>query len=57
MGKLINCFFFSPPPPKFSEGVAGDPSRDPTKTFTYDFSYDSGGSGFATQEKVELAVL
>ncbi|XP_077460610.1 kinesin-like protein KIF16B [Stigmatopora argus] len=39
-------------PKVFSEG---DPGRDSTKTFTYDFSYDSGDSGssaFVTQEKV-----
>ncbi|XP_051939893.1 kinesin-like protein KIF16B isoform X2 [Hippocampus zosterae] len=40
--------------PKLSEGAAGDPGRDPAKTFTYDFAYDSGGSGLATQEKVFL---
>ncbi|XP_061685494.1 kinesin-like protein KIF16B isoform X2 [Syngnathoides biaculeatus] len=41
--------------PKLSEGMAGDPTRDSAKTFTYDFSYDSAdsrSSGFVTQEMV-----
>ncbi|XP_061535285.1 kinesin-like protein KIF16B isoform X2 [Phycodurus eques] len=41
--------------PKRSEGIAGELMRDSTKTFTYDFSYDSAdsrSSSFVTQEKV-----
>ncbi|XP_061627068.1 kinesin-like protein KIF16B isoform X2 [Phyllopteryx taeniolatus] len=41
--------------PKLSEGIAGELMRDSTKTFTYDFSYDSAdsrSSSFVTQEKV-----
>uniref|UniRef100_A0AAQ5ZD04 Kinesin-like protein KIF16B n=1 Tax=Amphiprion ocellaris TaxID=80972 RepID=A0AAQ5ZD04_AMPOC len=37
------------------DGVAGDVTRDRTKTFTYDFSYDSTdckSSAFVSQEKV-----
>lgn len=40
---------------KLSDGVAGDSIRDKTKTFTYDFSYDSSdcsSSSFVSQEKV-----
>lgn len=39
------------------DGVTGDSVRDRTKTFTYDFSYDSGdhtSAGFVSQEKVRL---
>lgn len=37
------------------DGIAGDSIRDRVKTFTYDFSYDSGdskSSTFVSQEKV-----
>ncbi|CAN9510051.1 unnamed protein product [Ophioblennius macclurei] len=40
---------------KIPDGVTGDSVRDRTKTFTYDFSYDSmdcKGSTFVSQEKV-----
>ncbi|XP_047659227.1 kinesin-like protein KIF16B isoform X1 [Tachysurus fulvidraco] len=40
---------------KIPDGVTGDSVRERTKTFTYDFSYDSGdrkGTGFVSQEKV-----
>ncbi|XP_065816590.1 kinesin-like protein KIF16B isoform X3 [Labrus bergylta] len=40
---------------KLPEGIAGDSTRDRTKTFTYDFSYDSTdgkSSTFVSQEKV-----
>ncbi|XP_071361634.1 kinesin-like protein KIF16B isoform X3 [Trachinotus anak] len=40
---------------KIPDGVAGDSMRDRTKTFTYDFSYDSTdckSSAFVSQEKV-----
>ncbi|KAF7216605.1 kinesin-like protein KIF16B isoform X2 [Nothobranchius furzeri] len=40
---------------KIPEGVIGDSMRERTKTFTYDFSYDSAdcvSSTFASQEKV-----
>ncbi|XP_040891305.1 kinesin-like protein KIF16B isoform X3 [Toxotes jaculatrix] len=40
---------------KIPDGVAGDVMRDRTKTFTYDFSYDSTdgkSSAFVSQEKV-----
>ncbi|XP_060945283.1 kinesin-like protein KIF16B [Limanda limanda] len=40
---------------KIPDGVTGDPMRDRTKTFTYDFSYDSTdceSSTFVSQEKV-----
>ncbi|KAG7231822.1 hypothetical protein INR49_010285 [Caranx melampygus] len=40
---------------KLPDGVAGDSTRDRTKTFTYDFSYDSTdckSSSFVSQEKV-----
>lgn len=40
---------------KIPEGIAGDSTRDRTKTFTYDFSYDSmdcKSSTFVSQEKV-----
>ncbi|XP_040001579.1 kinesin-like protein KIF16B isoform X3 [Xiphias gladius] len=40
---------------KIPDGVAGDSMRDRTKTFTYDFSYDSAdckSSTFVSQEKV-----
>ncbi|XP_062243343.1 kinesin-like protein KIF16B isoform X1 [Platichthys flesus] len=40
---------------KIPDGVSGDPMRDRTKTFTYDFSYDSTdceSSTFVSQEKV-----
>uniref|UniRef100_A0A8C9ZW96 Kinesin-like protein KIF16B n=1 Tax=Sander lucioperca TaxID=283035 RepID=A0A8C9ZW96_SANLU len=41
--------------PKTPEGIAGDLTRERTKTFTYDFSYDSTdckSSTFVSQEKV-----
>lgn len=37
------------------DGIAGDSVRERTKTFTYDFSYDSmdsKSSAFVSQEKV-----
>ncbi|XP_044198196.1 kinesin-like protein KIF16B isoform X2 [Thunnus albacares] len=40
---------------KIPDGIAGDSMRDRTKTFTYDFSYDSSdckSSSFVSQEKV-----
>ncbi|XP_041958527.1 kinesin-like protein KIF16B isoform X2 [Alosa sapidissima] len=40
---------------KMSDGVTGDSLRERTKTFTYDFSYDSGdckSTNFVSQEKV-----
>ncbi|KAM9363279.1 kinesin-like protein KIF16B [Symphorus nematophorus] len=40
---------------KIPDGIAGDSTRDRTKTFTYDFSYDSTdckSSTFVSQEKV-----
>ncbi|XP_029312479.1 kinesin-like protein KIF16B isoform X3 [Cottoperca gobio] len=40
---------------KIPDGIAGDVTRDRTKTFTYDFSYDSTdckSSTFVSQEKV-----
>ncbi|XP_049428428.1 kinesin-like protein KIF16B isoform X1 [Epinephelus fuscoguttatus] len=40
---------------KIPDGIAGDSTRDRTKTFTYDFSYDSTdckNSTFVSQEKV-----
>ncbi|KAI3353595.1 hypothetical protein L3Q82_020118, partial [Scortum barcoo] len=40
---------------KLPDGIAGDSMRDRTKTFTYDFSYDSTdckSSTFVSQEKV-----
>ncbi|KAF4075373.1 hypothetical protein AMELA_G00233910 [Ameiurus melas] len=40
---------------KIPDGVTGDSVRERTKTFTYDFSYDSGdrsSTGFVSQEKV-----
>uniref|UniRef100_A0A671VUP8 Kinesin-like protein KIF16B n=1 Tax=Sparus aurata TaxID=8175 RepID=A0A671VUP8_SPAAU len=40
---------------KLPEGIAGESTRDRTKTFTYDFSYDSmdcKSSAFVSQEKV-----
>ncbi|XP_018540354.1 kinesin-like protein KIF16B isoform X4 [Lates calcarifer] len=40
---------------KIPDGIAGDSMRDRTKTFTYDFSYDSSdckSSTFVSQEKV-----
>ncbi|XP_056228634.1 kinesin-like protein KIF16B isoform X1 [Seriola aureovittata] len=40
---------------KIPDGVAGDTTRDRTKTFTYDFSYDSTdckSSAFVSQERV-----
>ncbi|XP_076003874.1 kinesin-like protein KIF16B isoform X2 [Genypterus blacodes] len=40
---------------KIPDGVTGDSVRERTKTFTYDFSYnstDSKSSGFVSQEKV-----
>uniref|UniRef100_A0A672I563 Kinesin-like protein KIF16B n=1 Tax=Salarias fasciatus TaxID=181472 RepID=A0A672I563_SALFA len=40
---------------KIPDGITGDSVRDRTKTFTYDFSYDSmdcKGSTFVSQEKV-----
>ncbi|XP_075319385.1 kinesin-like protein KIF16B isoform X4 [Odontesthes bonariensis] len=40
---------------KIADGVAGDSTRDRTKTFTYDFSYDSSdckSAAFISQEKV-----
>ncbi|XP_076851308.1 kinesin-like protein KIF16B isoform X3 [Brachyhypopomus gauderio] len=40
---------------KIPDGMTGDSMREKTKTFTYDFSYDSGdhtASGFVSQEKV-----
>ncbi|KAM8772102.1 kinesin-like protein KIF16B isoform 3-T3 [Acanthopagrus schlegelii] len=40
---------------KLPEGIAGESTRDRTKTFTYDFSYDSmdsKSSTFVSQEKV-----
>ncbi|XP_045902610.1 kinesin-like protein KIF16B isoform X2 [Micropterus dolomieu] len=40
---------------KIPDGIAGDSMRDRTKTFTYDFSYDSmdcKSSTFVSQEKV-----
>ncbi|XP_058236397.1 kinesin-like protein KIF16B isoform X1 [Hemibagrus wyckioides] len=40
---------------KIPDGVTGDSVRERTKTFTYDFSYDSGdrtGTSFVSQEKV-----
>ncbi|XP_073346358.1 kinesin-like protein KIF16B isoform X5 [Pagrus major] len=40
---------------KLPEGIAGESTRDRTKTFTYDFSYDSTdckSSTFVSQEKV-----
>ncbi|XP_062294034.1 kinesin-like protein KIF16B [Scomber scombrus] len=40
---------------KLPEGIAGDTTRDRTKTFTYDYSYDSSdckNSTFVSQEKV-----
>ncbi|XP_072240125.1 kinesin-like protein KIF16B isoform X3 [Leuresthes tenuis] len=40
---------------KVADGVAGDSMRDRTKTFTYDFSYDSSdckSAAFISQEKV-----
>lgn len=42
--------------PKLPDGIAGDSTRDRTKTFTYDFSYDSTdckSSSFVSQEKVD----
>ncbi|KAM8878088.1 LOW QUALITY PROTEIN: kinesin-like protein KIF16B [Spinachia spinachia] len=41
--------------PKIPDGIAADSTRDRTKTFTYDFSYDSKdckSSAFVSQEKV-----
>lgn len=43
---------------KIHDGVAGDSMRERTKTFTYDFSYDSTdskSSGYVSQEKVTCA--
>ncbi|XP_031418441.1 kinesin-like protein KIF16B isoform X3 [Clupea harengus] len=40
---------------KLADGLTGDSVRERTKTFTYDFSYDSGdckGTNFVSQEKV-----
>ncbi|XP_068582637.1 kinesin-like protein KIF16B isoform X2 [Cebidichthys violaceus] len=40
---------------KITDGIAADSTRDRTKTFTYDFSYDSTdckSSAFVSQEKV-----
>ncbi|XP_029009279.1 kinesin-like protein KIF16B isoform X3 [Betta splendens] len=40
---------------RLPEGVSGETTRERTKTFTYDFSYDSSdskGSTFVSQEKV-----
>ncbi|KAM3864897.1 kinesin-like protein KIF16B [Diretmus argenteus] len=40
---------------KIPDGITGDSMRDRTKTFTYDFSYDSAdckSTGFVSQEKV-----
>ncbi|XP_035390749.1 kinesin-like protein KIF16B isoform X3 [Electrophorus electricus] len=40
---------------KIPDGMTGDSMRERTKTFTYDFSYDSGdcmASSFVSQEKV-----
>ncbi|RVE76749.1 hypothetical protein OJAV_G00012140 [Oryzias javanicus] len=40
---------------KISDGLAGEPARENTRTFTYDFSYDSSdrqSSAFVSQEKV-----
>ncbi|XP_054635518.1 kinesin-like protein KIF16B isoform X2 [Dunckerocampus dactyliophorus] len=40
---------------KIPEGITGDSTRDRTKTFTYDFSYDSAdckSSTFVSQDKV-----
>lgn len=41
---------------QLADGVSMETTRERTKTFTYDFSYDSSdskGSAFVSQEKVE----
>lgn len=46
--------------PKIPDGIGADSTRDRTKTFTYDFSYDSTdckSSSFVSQEKVNGAFL
>lgn len=59
--QLFRFFMFPALVPQIPDGIAGDSMRDRTKTFTYDFSYDSSdckSSTFVSQEKVtELVPL
>uniref|UniRef100_A0A667XN15 Kinesin-like protein KIF16B n=1 Tax=Myripristis murdjan TaxID=586833 RepID=A0A667XN15_9TELE len=48
---LFTCLVF----PQIPDGITGDSIRERTKTFTYDFSYDSAdckSTNFVSQEKV-----